>query len=62
MVDTRIKPHFEEQAEEARRAEQTRAFRRNQAVGVVLIAAVILTFWLIRTKPGWIFPPGWWRL
>jgi hypothetical protein len=62
VVDRRIKPYFEQKAEEERRAEQTRAYRRNQAVGLVLVAMAILTFWLFRTNPGWIFPAGWWRL
>jgi hypothetical protein len=62
VVERRIKPYFEEQAEIARRAEQTRLYRRNQMVGLVLVAMAILIFWLFRTKPGWIFPAGWWRL
>jgi hypothetical protein len=61
LVERRIKPYFEEQAEEARRAEQTRAFRRNQAIGLVLVAMAILALWLFRTNPKWIFPVGWWR-
>ena len=62
MVERRIKPYFEEQAELERRAEQTRVFRRNQAIGLVLVACAILVFWLFRTNSRWIFPPGWWRL
>jgi hypothetical protein len=62
MVKTRIKPHLEQVAEQARRAEQTRLYRRNQVFGVLLVAAAILIFWLFRTNPKWIFPPGWWRL
>jgi hypothetical protein len=61
MVQTRIKPYFQEVAEKARRREQQRIFRRNQAFGLVLVAAAILIFWLLRTNPKWIFPPGWWR-
>jgi hypothetical protein len=61
MVDRRIKPYFEEQGELARRAQQVRAFRRNQAIGVMLVAAMILIFWLCRAPAGWIFPTGWWR-
>jgi hypothetical protein len=61
LVDKRIKPYFQEQAEQARRAEQTHLYRRNQALGLVLLAAAILIFWLFRTNPRWIFPPGWWR-
>ncbi|MDR3774781.1 MAG: hypothetical protein P4L26_15610 [Terracidiphilus sp.] len=61
MVQTRIKPYFEEQAEKARRAEQVRFYKRNQVIGLVLVAAAILVFWLFRTNPKWIFPLGWWR-
>jgi hypothetical protein len=61
MVQTRIKPYFQEVAEKARRLEQQRVFRRNQVIGLVLVAAAILIFWLMRTNPKWIFPPGWWR-
>jgi hypothetical protein len=62
VVERRIKPYFEEQAELEQRAEQTRLFRRNQAIGLVIVALAILIFWLFRTNPRWIFPPGWWRL
>jgi hypothetical protein len=61
LVDRRIKPYFEEQAELERRAEQSRVYRRNQAIGLVLVAVAILVFWLFRTNPKWIFPAGWWR-
>ena len=61
MVDRRIKPYLEEQAELARREAQTRIYRRNEAIGLVLIALAILVFWLFRTNPKWIFPTGWWR-
>jgi hypothetical protein len=61
MIDTRIKPHLEQQEEEARRAEQQRQFRRNQVFGLVLVAALICAWWLFHTNPKWIFPPGWWR-
>jgi uncharacterized membrane protein len=61
MVQTRIKPYSQEVAEKARRREQQRVFRRNQVFGLVLVALAILIFWLLRTNPKWIFPPGWWR-
>jgi hypothetical protein len=61
MVQTRIKPYHQQVAEKARRAEQTRVYRRNQAFGLVLLAAAILLWWLFHTNPKWIFPPGWWR-
>jgi hypothetical protein len=62
MVERRIKPYSQERAEKARRVGQTRAYRRNQTLGLVLVAAAVLVFWLIRTNPSWIFPTGWWRL
>ena len=61
MVETRIKPYFEEQTEQARREAQTGVYKGNQAIGLVLVAVAILVFWLFRTNPKWIFPPGWWR-
>lgn len=62
MVERRIKPYFQEQAEKLRRAEQTRVYHRNQVLGLVLVAAAILIWVLLHTNPAWIFPPGWWRL
>jgi len=62
MVDRRIKPYLQEQAEQQTRAAQTRVYRRNQAIWLVLVAVAILVFWLFRTNPKWIFPTGWWRL
>jgi len=62
MVDHRIKPHDQQQAEFARRAEQTRVFRRNQVFGLLIAAALIFLWWVVHTKPGWILPAGWWRL
>ncbi len=41
MVETRIKPYDQQQAEEARRAEQRRVYRRNQVFGMLLVAAAI---------------------
>ncbi len=61
MVETRIKPYREQVAEAERRAEQTRVYRRNQVFGVLLVAAAILTWWLVHTSPKGVFPPGWWR-
>jgi hypothetical protein len=61
VVQTRIKPYHQEVAEKARREEQRRIYRRNQAFGLVLVAAAILIWWLFHTNPKWIFPPGWWR-
>lgn len=61
MVETRIKPYREQVAEQERREEQRRATIRNQAFGLLIVAAAILAWWLFHTNPKWIFPPGWWR-
>jgi hypothetical protein len=61
MPQRRVKPYFEQQAEQEARDEQTRLTRRNEALGLVLIAAAILVWWLFHTNPKWIFPPNWWR-
>jgi hypothetical protein len=60
--ETRIKPYLEQKAEQDAREEQRRLTRRNQALGLVLIAAAILVWRLFHTNPTWIFPSGWWRL
>jgi hypothetical protein len=61
MVEIRIKPYLEQKAEQEARDEQRRLARRNQMLGLVLIAAAILAWWLFHTNPKWIFPTGWWR-
>jgi hypothetical protein len=61
VVQRRIKPYQQQVAEQARRAAQRRIYRRNQVVGLVMVAAVICAWWLVHTNPKWIFPPGWWR-
>jgi uncharacterized ion transporter superfamily protein YfcC len=61
MVETRIKPYNEQVAEQARRAQQQRTYRRNQVLGLILVAVVILGWALLHTNPSWIFPIGWWR-
>lgn len=61
MVETRIKPYLVQKAEQDARQEQRRLARRNQALGLVLIAAAILVWRLFHTNPNWIFPSGWWR-
>jgi len=61
MVQMRIKPHDQQVAERVRRAEQTRVFRRNQVFGLLIVAGAIFGYWLVRTKPGWVLPAGWWR-
>jgi phosphopantetheinyl transferase len=61
MVDTRIKPYNEQQAERVQREEQRRVYRRNQAIGLMILAGFVCLWWLLHTNPKWIFPPGWWR-
>ncbi len=61
MVQMRIKPYLQQVAETARRREQMWVYRRNVVLGLLLVSAAILLFWLLRTNPKWIFPPGWWR-
>ena len=61
VVETRIKPYYQEVAEKAARIVELRRYRRNQVFGLVLVAAAILLWCLLRTNPRWIFPPGWWR-
>ena len=62
MVERRIRPYLEQVALRERREELRRLSRRNQALGLVLVAGAILAWWLFHTRPGWIFPTGWWRL
>ena len=61
MVETRIKPYYQQVAEDARRPSRCGVFRRNQVFGLLMVAAAILIWSLLRTNPKWIFPPGWWR-
>ena len=42
MVETRIKPYYQEVAEKAARAVELRRYRRNQVFGLVLVALAIL--------------------
>ena len=51
----------EERAQDLRAA-QAYAFRRNQAMALVALAAGACLWWLFHTNPKWILPPGWWRL
>ena len=61
MVETRIKPYFEQQAEKERREEQ-RHLQAQPGPWVGDGGGGILLWWLLHTNPKWIFPPGWWRL
>ena len=60
MAEPRIQPH-PQPTEDPRRAEQGRLFRRNQVFGLLIVAAMIIAWWLFHTNPRWIFPSGWWR-
>jgi len=61
-VNNRLQSLDTRQQRTARREEQRRLFRRNQAIGLLLIALAVLIYRLLRTPSGWIFPAGWWRL
>ena len=61
MAERRIKPHLEQAANDERRDEQRRLYRRKQVFGLLIVAAAILAWWLFHTNPSWIFPSGWWR-
>ena len=60
-MERRIKPHLEQQESLARRAEQRRAFQRNQIFGLLIAAVLVIVWTLFHTNRAWIFPTGWWR-
>jgi hypothetical protein len=41
--------------------EESAKLRRRQVVGILIIAAAILAFTLMRADWRGIFPAGWWR-
>ena len=59
MVQLRIKPYRQQQAERENRLRQLALFRRNQILGLVLVAACICLWWIVHTKPGWASATGW---
>ena len=61
MVERHIKSREENEAERRGHEAERFRFRRNQTLGLVLLAIVICVVWLLRTNPAWIFPAGWWR-
>jgi hypothetical protein len=61
-MDNRYKPLHVQQERSALRQIQHRLFQRNQAIGLLLVAAAILVYRLFHTHSGWLFPTGWWRL
>jgi hypothetical protein len=62
VVNRRIQPYFEKKAAQEQRALQAHVFRRNQALGLVALAALVCLWWVYHTNPAWLFPRGWWRL
>jgi hypothetical protein len=62
MAAQRIKPYLEQVAEAEAREAQRAAFRRNQVIGILIVAVAILVWRLCHTNLSWLFPPGWWRL
>lgn len=62
MVDFRLKPLDQVQAEATRRNAQRSSFYRNQAIGLLIAAGAVLLYRLLHTPSGWLFPQGWWRL
>ena len=61
-MDNKLQSYASQQEYQARRDQQRKAFHRNQAIGLLLAAAVVLAYRLLHTPAGWIFPAGWWRL
>jgi hypothetical protein len=61
-MDNRIIPLNVQQEGQARRESQRQLFLRNQGIGLLLVAAAVLVYRVVKTPTGWIFPTGWWRL
>jgi hypothetical protein len=61
-MDKRIESLDVQEGRAARRDEQSRRFRRNQAIGLLLFALAIFAYRLIQAPAGSIFVHGWWRL
>jgi hypothetical protein len=61
-MDSRFESYDLQQKRELTREAQRKHFRRNQAIGLLLIAMAVLVYRLLHTPSGWIFPAGWWRL
>lgn len=56
-----LKSSQAERDAEARRRAQRRLFERNQMLGLLLVAAAVIAWGMLRAPKGWLFPPGWWR-
>jgi hypothetical protein len=61
-MDNKLIGYNVQQERQIRRETQRHLFHRNQAIGLLLTAAAVLTWRLLHTPSGWLFPPGWWRL
>ena len=55
------KNHQAELEADEQRAKQGNLFRRNQMLGLLLVAAAVLAWGMLRAPKGWLFPPGWWK-
>jgi hypothetical protein len=60
-MDYRLENFAIEEERKARRESQHAAFYRNQAIGLLIVAAAVLVYRLFHAPSGWLFPPGWWR-
>jgi hypothetical protein len=60
-MPTHPHPQLDQTEAEARRATHLRAFRRNQALGLILFAAAILAWWYFHANKSWIWTPNWWK-
>ena len=61
-MDNKLESLSSARERKAAREVQTRAFRRNQSIGLLVIALAILAYRILHTPAGWLFPAGWWRL
>ncbi len=61
-MDRSIKPYAQQQREKEMRARQVRLYRRNQLLGLLLLALAVVVWTLFHTHLSWVFPAGWWRL
>jgi hypothetical protein len=61
-VNNQYESYAVQEQRAAERDVQQRRFHRNQAIGLLLVAAAVLAYRLMHTPSGWLFPPGWWRL
>ena len=60
-MNSKLESFATQQDRQARREAQRKAFHRNQAIGLLIAAAAVLTWRILHTPSGWLFPTGWWR-